>query len=118
MSQITYPGVYIDEVVVSEASAVPLAILTDAALGVAPTNLLFSRTLQKDGGSSSPTWSIVSGVNDAWLSINPSTGELSGTPTSADLGVGSVLVRVEEPADPTNFDEKTFRFRGADIRLL
>jgi hypothetical protein len=63
--------------------------------------------LQKTGGSSGSVWSIVTGTNHAWLSLNPTTGLLTGTPAAANTGPFSVTVRVEEPTVPSNFHEAT-----------
>lgn len=106
---IQYPGVYIDNFSVSEPSAVPLAITT-STLPLATVNQMYQQTLAKTGGSAGSAWSIVSGTNHGWLMIDPATGVLSGTPTSANLGPVTVTVRVEEPAVPSNFAEKTFTF--------
>ncbi|MBL8740988.1 MAG: putative Ig domain-containing protein, partial [Myxococcales bacterium] len=53
---------------------------------------------------------VPGGVNAAWLTIDPVTGVLSGTPTNAEAGPVSVTVRVEQGTLPTNYDEKTFDF--------
>jgi hypothetical protein len=106
---VTYPGVYIDDVQVGEAVSVPLDIATTSlpnALGGLP----YTTTATKTGGTTQAQWSIVGGTNIAWLSIDPSTGVLSGTPSLAELGPASVTLHVEEPLLPSNFDEATFNF--------
>ncbi len=56
-------------------------------------------------------WSIVpGGVNTSWLKIDPATGELSGTPATANIGPVTVTVLVQEPALPSNYAEMTFTF--------
>lgn len=105
-----YPGVYIDNLFVAETSSVPLAITTPVQLPTATTNMLYQAQPAKSGGSASSVWSIVGGMNHAWLSINPATGQLTGTPTFAQVGPVSVTVHVEEPMLPSNFAEKTFTF--------
>ncbi|MFH2005871.1 MAG: DUF4215 domain-containing protein [bacterium] len=108
-SSVTYPGVYIDDVMIVEAVAVPLQItttgITDALVG-----LPYSAPLQRSGGSGLATWSIAGGTNIAWLSVDPATGVLSGAPAPGDLGPAAVTVRVEEPLNPANFDEATYNF--------
>jgi Immune inhibitor A peptidase M6 len=103
---VTYPGVYIDDLVISEANAIPLVITTDS-LGGALTDNPYNLPLEKTGGTPNSAWSIVGGMNHGWVSIDPATGLLSGTPTAANLGAFNVTVRVEEPTLPSNFDEKT-----------
>jgi hypothetical protein len=108
-----YPGVYIDDVRVSEPAAIPLDIQT-TTLPKAAVDAAYSVQITKMGGSNNVTWSIVSGgTNDGWLSIG-STGLLSGTPTSANLGAVTVTLRVAEPSLPSNFAEKTFTFNVID----
>ncbi|MCC6552119.1 MAG: immune inhibitor A [Polyangiaceae bacterium] len=104
---VVYPGAYIDDIVVSEANAIPLSITTSSPLPGALVNNPYSVQLQKSGGSSSPVWSITGGVNHQWLSIDPATGLLSGTPAAGNLGPFSVDVHVEEASLPTNFADKT-----------
>lgn len=108
----TAPGVYIDDLVVAEDYAVPLRIgkepLPKAFVGVP-----YSGQLERQGGSASATWSLVHGVNSSWLSIDPATGVLSGTPTQA--GFTSFTVRVEEPGFTSNYAEKTYGFQIESI---
>lgn len=105
-----YPGVYIDDLFVAEPLQNPLYITTDSIADVY-AGVPLSLPMTKVGGTSAPTWSIVpGGVNAAWLTIDPATGVLSGTPTNAEAGPVSVTVRVEQGTLPTNYDEKTFDF--------
>jgi hypothetical protein len=106
---VNYPGVYIDDVVVAEASAIPLDITT-GSLSDAATGMPYAATLARSGGSANATWSVISGTNNAWLTLDPATGALSGTPTAADLGPVSITVKVEEPTVPGNVAQKTFNF--------
>lgn len=105
------PGVYLDDVVVAEADAVPLLILTpEQSLPDALVNNAYAANLSKTGGTGSSVWSIVGGTNHGWMTINPSTGQLGGTPGPANSGPVTVTVHVEEPSEPNNFDERTFSF--------
>ena len=100
----TYAGVYIDNIAVSEANAVPLNIST-TTLPSAPVGTAYSTTVERTGGTAAATWSIVGGTNHGWLTIDPATGVLSGTPDAANAGPFSVTVRVDEPSLPSNFDD-------------
>jgi hypothetical protein len=105
-----YPGVYIDDLVVSEPRESPLYITTlshpDVFAGM-DSSLAVTRV----GGTAGALWSIVpGGVNTGWLTIDPATGVLAGTPTAAESGPVSVTVRIEEPSLPSNYDEKTLDF--------
>ncbi len=107
---VTYPGVYLDEVRVAEASAMPIAITTTSPLPFAVESEPYSVQMTKTGGSSGSQWSIVAGSNHGWLSIDPATGVLSGTPALINLGPVSVTINVVEPNEPTNFDQQVFTF--------
>ncbi|AKT37276.1 uncharacterized protein CMC5_014070 [Chondromyces crocatus] len=100
------PGVYVDNVIVAEADTVPIDILRDHL----PRGVIgqpYHALMAKRGGSTASVWSIVSGTNHAWLTIDPATGTLSGAPTAAEAGPFSITLRVSEPTRPSNFTEKT-----------
>ena len=59
--------------------------LSNAAQGVA-----YSTTLQAAGGVPPYTWSISSGALPANLNLNPSTGAITGTPTTAGVSAFQV----------------------------
>jgi hypothetical protein len=103
-----YPGVYIDDLFVAEPEQNPLYVTTSSI----PDNYVgvpFTAAMARNGGTPGAVWSIVpGGVNTSWLSIDPATGLITGTPTVADVGPVTVTVRVQEPSLPSNFDEKTF----------
>lgn len=105
-----YPGVYIDDMVVAEASAMPLAITT-SSLPDAIAGNPYAATLAKTGGTTGSLWSITGGISNwQWLTIDAHTGALGGTPTTANIGAVSVEVKVEEPAVPSNFAKKLLTF--------
>jgi Immune inhibitor A peptidase M6/Putative Ig domain len=107
-----FPGVYIDDIVVAEPQKDPLFITTPSPLMDVYAKMAYTATITKTGGTSSAVWSIKpGGVNAAWLSIDPATGVLSGTPSAMETGPVSVTVHVEEPMLPSNFAEKTFTFK-------
>ncbi len=72
------------------------ASLPDAELGAA-----YSQTLAAQGGVAPYTWSISLGLLPDGLSLNPSTGEISGTPTAA----GTEVFTVEVTDGLSNTDE-------------
>ncbi len=105
-----YPGVYLDDLFIAEPLQNPLYI-TSSSLPDIYAGMPFSAALDRNGGTAAAVWSIApGGVNDDWLTIDPATGVLSGTPLVADAGPVSVTVRVEEPGLPSNYDEETFDF--------
>jgi len=106
-----FPGVYVDEVVVAEPQQIPMYITSTSPLADVYAGMTYSQQITRVGGSVNALWSIkAGGQNTAWLTIDPATGVLSGTPTAAEAGPVSVTVRVEEPTWPTNYAEKTFSF--------
>jgi len=101
-------GWYVDAVAVTEAGDVPIQMTSGQDLGYELVGQPFTRPLTADGGPPVLAWSIQpGGTNDGWLTIDPTTGVLSGTPLAANQGPVSVIVRVENPSDPSNFDEQT-----------
>jgi len=56
--------------------------LTTGTLPSASLNLPYSTTLASFGGLKPVTWSIAAGALPAGLSLNPSTGQITGTPSS------------------------------------
>ena len=102
--------VYIDRATVEERAVVPLDI--DTASPPKPFSAIknepFSTTLHAMGGSSRAIWSIVARTDADWLSIDPTTGTLSGVPGSSAANIALVTVRIEEPDVPANFAELEF----------
>ncbi len=109
-TSITYAGIYVDDVVVSEAAEVPLVITSTSPLPDGYVGYPYSQFIQRSGGSSGAVWSITGGTNHSWLTINSTTGELIGNPTNGELGAVSVTVHVEETTLPTNFADGVFTF--------
>ena len=61
----------------------PLAITT-ASLPSGTVGVAYSTTLAATGGTTPFTWSLTSGTLPAGLSLNPSTGAITGTPSQAE----------------------------------
>lgn len=105
-----YPGVYIDDLFVAEPLQNPLYITTSSLPDVY-AGMGFSVPMTRVGGTPAAVWSIVpGGVNTSWLTIDPATGALTGTPTSAQSGPVTITIRIEEPTLTSNFDERTYHF--------
>ena len=106
-----FPGVYIDDLVVAEPQETPLYIVTPSPLMDDYAGAGYAAQITKIGGTAGAVWSLKpGGMNTGWLTIDPATGVLKGTPTAAQTGPVSVTVHVEEPMLPSNFAEKTFTF--------
>lgn len=86
--------------VVPQAVQIETTVLPDAVEGDA-----YAVTLLASGGSGTLSWSLeTGGTNDAWLTLDAGTGDLSGTPGSAQFGTVILVLRAEDASDPANFD--------------
>ncbi|MFH2008297.1 MAG: hypothetical protein ABI333_17060 [bacterium] len=102
-------GWYLDEIRIAEPAHLPVRHLSPTDLGTALVGEPFYFQLRAIGGTGNLGWSIQpGGTNDAWLSIDPATGVLSGIPGASDLGPVYLTVRVAEPTVPGNFVDKSF----------
>jgi hypothetical protein len=106
------PGVYIDDVRVSEASGIPL-VITTSSLPDGYVGFPYAVAMGRSGGSNQATWSIIGGTNHTWLSMSAG-GALTGTPQNGDIGAVSVTVQVIEPNNTSNFDQATLNFSVAN----
>ncbi len=85
-----------------------LVQIRTASIPPAVVGQAYSVTLAASGGSGAYSWSIeTGGVNDSWLSIDATTGELSGTPTTDASFV--VIIRCADADEATNFDLALFQ---------
>ncbi len=82
----------------TSSATYPLAIGT-ASLPDAPIGQAYAQQLAATGGTTPYTWSVASGTLPAGLTLDPTTGIISGTPT----GVGSAdfTVEVTDTTTPT-----------------
>jgi hypothetical protein len=74
-------------------SLVPPLAITNATLPNGTTGVLYSATLTATGGIPPYTWSLVSGALPPSLSLTPSSGLISGTPTTAGSYTFTVQAR-------------------------
>jgi hypothetical protein len=76
-------------------SVAPLSVTT-ASLAGGSIGTAYSQTLLANGGSPPYTWSIPVGTLPANLTLNPSTGAITGTPTAT--GTSNFTVKVTDSA--------------------
>ncbi|MEK6323666.1 MAG: putative Ig domain-containing protein [Acidobacteriota bacterium] len=76
----------------------PLQIPTIGDLTKGSINVFYAFTLQKAGGAAPYTWALASGALPPGLSLSPSLGVISGTPTQ--LGTFSFTVRLSDSQLP------------------
>jgi len=81
-------------ITINPAPAISTASLPDGEVGVA-----YSQTLAATGGTTPYTWSITSGTLPDGLSLNSSSGVISGTPTTD--GTYTFTVQVTDSAGDT-----------------
>jgi len=67
-------------------------------------NQAYSATLARTGGTAAYSWSITSGTLPSGLSLNASTGVISGTPSAAS-GPVDVTFKVTDSSSPSQHDE-------------
>jgi hypothetical protein len=99
----TAAGVFPITIALTDASLTQAtAALNINILGITTTSLpdgvigtAYAQTLQAVGGTPPLTWAVVSGTLPAGLTLNPSTGTISGTPTAA--GSSSFTVSASYP---------------------
>ena len=77
----------------------PALSVTTTSLAGGSTGNAYSQTLQAIGGTPPYTWSISAGALSAALSLNASTGVISGTPTT--MGTSTFTVKVTDSAAGT-----------------
>jgi len=85
--------------------AAPQLAITTTTLPGATIGTPYSATVTATGGVPFYTWSLSS--NPSWLSINPSTGALSGTPTGTSGSTANFTVKVTDSQTPTANSQST-----------
>jgi hypothetical protein len=83
---------------VNPATPPPLSVTT-TSLPNGTVGVAYSQTLAASGGTTPYSWSLTTGSLPAGLTLNASTGAISGTPTAA--GNSSFTVQVRDSAQAT-----------------
>ncbi len=102
--------------VTAASAATPLSVTTTGNLPPATLNTAYSATLVAAGGTGTDTWSVASGSTlPSWLSLNATTGVLSGTPTAIATATFKVTVTDSaSPADTATSSQLTLYVVGAN----
>lgn len=97
---------------IKSVSGVPLSIPA-CIVGTATLGTFYSQTFSAVGGVAPYTWSIIAGAFPDGLSINPATGEVSGTPITA--GPFSYTVQVTDFLGNTSTIDCTITVSGLSL---
>ncbi len=100
-------GMHVDDVLVTEANMIPVEVVVPQAPVRAAVDYPFDYGVTCRGGTGVYNYSIVGGTNHNWLTIDPVSGTLSGTPLAANLGSVTVDVKCEESTRTVNQDTQT-----------
>jgi large repetitive protein len=95
-------------------AALPLSVTTTTLSG-GTVGTAYAATLAATGGTGAYTWSLASGVLPAGLSLNATTGAITGTPTAA--GTSSFTVQVQDSASPAATATKSLSVTVASLAL-
>jgi len=77
---------------------IPVLSITTSSLSNGITNTAYSATLASSGGVTPVTWSVTVGTLPVGLTLNATTGAISGTPTTA--GTSSFTVQAADSGNP------------------
>jgi len=77
-----------------------------ASLPNGTTSIAYSSTIAATGGTTPYTWSVSSGILPAGLSLNTSSGAITGTPTTN--GTSTFTVKVTDSGGPAQTATQTF----------
>ncbi|BFU89797.1 MAG: hypothetical protein NTAFB01_09840 [Nitrospira sp.] len=86
-------------------TVLPLSITT-TALPAGTVGTAYNATVTATGGIGTKSWNVSSGTLPAGLSLNASTGVISGTPTAP--GAFTFTVRVQDSGTPQQADQRQF----------
>jgi len=99
-------------VVYTFAPSSPSPLITTASLQSGTLGFAYSQAIQAIGGTIPYSWSVSSATLPAGITLNPSTGLLSGTPTAA--GNSNFTVQVADASNPVQTASQTLTLVVSD----
>jgi len=94
------------------APALPLAVTTSSLPG-ATVGTAYSQTLAASGGVPPYAWSVSNGILPDGLTLNASTGTISGTPTAAGTSSFTVMVQDSSATPQSAVADESIAVGGA-----
>ncbi len=82
--------------------------ITTASLPDGAEGASYAATVEAVGGLAPLTWSLAAGALPDGLTLNPSTGAVSGVPTNSAIGTSGFTLRVVDSQSPAKQDERAF----------
>ncbi len=79
----------------------PQLALTATTLPPGVVGTAYNQTLAASGGTTPYTWSVITGALPAGLSLNASSGAITGTPTGPFVGTSNFTVQVADSENPS-----------------
>lgn len=92
--------------IISPPGVIPITITSLSPLPSGTVGTAYAILLTSSGGTPPLSWSVVSGALPVGLTLNPSTGQISGTPTTA--GSSTFTIRAQDSGTPQQSDQKQF----------
>ncbi|MCA9554070.1 MAG: putative Ig domain-containing protein, partial [Myxococcales bacterium] len=103
-SSVTRPGWYVDNVRVGDAAQIPsspvITSVPPAQLSIVAGELFTYVVTATGNPTPQLTATSTSGALPAWLTFDPATGVLTGTPANADAGLESIVITATNGQTP------------------
>ena len=91
---------------ISPPGVVPVTITSLSPLPAGIVGTVYGTTLAVSGGTGTLSWSVISGALPVGVTLNPATGQVSGTPTTQATSTFTILV--QDTGTPQQSNQKQF----------